>query len=299
MKLSIFIVLAYLLQVGMIFGQSYVDLAKFDYAISPNNKFDSSAETTDMYEFNADVTLPIVVNEKFNVLTGITYEYTRASFDPGREEETVSGLALKIGTNIKHNSKWSGTYLLLPKISSDMKELSNDDFQLGGVVLMKYTKSSHFNYRFGAYFNNELFGPFLVPIFGLYYINPDSKFEAKLLLPLAADVNYKLSKNLRLGFNFKGLVRTYNLNTPIGDEESRYLKRSTNEAITYLQYGFSNGIHLQIGAGRSLGRSYRIYDEKVDFGIPLVDFGDDRTQLNSDFSNNWIFKIATFYRLKL
>jgi len=280
-------------------GQNYIDLAKFDYAISSVNTFDTGTVTTRLQEINGDFTIPIKLNEHFAILTGSSVEMTNASFNPNREEESVTGITLKLGTNIKHSVKWSGTYMLLPKISSDFKRISNRDFQLGGVVLMKYTKTDHFNYNFGVYLNNELFSPFLVPIVGFYYLNPSDKLELKVLLPLSVDLNYSITKSVRLGLNFRGQIRSYNLNTPIGTESNRYLARSTNDLYTYFQIGMKNGINFQLGVGHSIGRFYRIYNQKVSFGMPLFNFGDNRKQLNTDFSDSWIVKVTAFYRLKI
>lgn len=292
----IFILLAWS---GMATAQNYIDLAKFDYTISPANTFNTTTATTTLHEINADLTAPIVINDSFTFLTGIVYENFSASFDPGRTEESMTALSLKLGANIKHNSKWSGTYMLLPKISSDLKNISSRDFQLGGAVLMKYTKTDHFSYKFGAYGNSELFGPFIVPLFGFYYLNSSDKFEANVLLPLSVDLNYSIAKGVRFGFNFKGQIRSYNVNTPVGNEADRYLVKSAKDAYVYFQYGMEKGLNFQLGFGRSVGRLYSMYDEKVSLGLPLVYFGDNRTQLNTDFSDGWIFKIAAFYRLKL
>ena len=60
-----------------------------------------------------------------------------------------------------------------------------------------------------------------------------------------------------------------------------------------------NGLNFQLGFGRSIGRSYRIYNEKVSLGLPLFNFGDSRTQLNADFSDSWFFKATVFYRFGL
>ena len=49
---------------------------------------------------------------------------TTALFNPDRKQETLTGLTLKQEANVKHSNKWSGTYLLLPKISSDLKKLA-------------------------------------------------------------------------------------------------------------------------------------------------------------------------------
>ncbi len=279
-------------------AQNYIDLVKFEYAGSSVNTFDSSETTTSLYELNGDITIPLVINDKLTLLPGFTYEKIVASFNPNRNEESLTGMTLKLGVNVTHNEKWSGTYLVLPKISSDMNELSKRDMQVGGVALIKYTKSAHLNYKFGVYGNGELFGPFIVPIFGMYYLSPTDKFEAKILLPLSVDLNYSISSSSRFGMNFKGQIRTYNVNTPIDAEPNRYLVRSTNELFSYFQYGLKNGINLQLGVGRSIGRTFRMYDEKIKFGLPLVYFGDNRTQLNTDFSDSWLYKASVFYRLK-
>jgi len=42
-----------------------------------------------------------------------------------------------------------------------------------------------------------------------------------------------------------------------------------------------------------------MYDEKVSLAMPLAYFGDNRTQLNTDFSDGWIYKFTAFYRLKI
>jgi len=247
---------------------------------------------------NGNLTIPVPLNDNLTLLSGLIYELSTASFNPGRKEESLTGLTLKLGANVTHNSKWSGTYLLLPKLSSDLKKLAKKDFQFGAVVLMKYNKSNRMNYRFGIYSNGELLGPVIVPLFGFYYLSSSKKIEANILLPVAVDVNYSLTKHLRFGLNFKGQVRTYHLNTAIRAEKYRYLQRSINDLYSYFQYGINKDIHFQLGVGRSIGRSYRIYDAPVSFAIPLVYFGNDREQLNTDFEDGWLFKISAFYRLK-
>jgi hypothetical protein len=284
-----------LLSIGL-HAQDYIDLFKFNYAQAPNSTFDNSSVNTTLVELTGDFTLPIVLNDKYNIITGASYENFSASFDPGRAVESITGITAKLGLNITHNEKWSGTYMALPKIASDLKDISNRDFQYGAIVLLKYTKTATFNYKFGVYANDELFGPLIVPIFGLYYLSPSEKFEAKILAPLAADFNYSFTNNIRVGLNFNGQVRSYNITTPIGTEADRYLEKSSNDLIAYFQYGLNNGINLQVGVGRSIGRSFRLYNEKIAFALPLAKFSDNRTQLNSDFSDSWVFKVGVFYR---
>jgi hypothetical protein len=280
-------------------AQKYIDLFKSDLAVSPSNTFDTVTAKTHLLEMNGDLTIPVMVNDRLAFLTGVAYENISVSFDPNRRSESVTGLSLKLGANYKYNSKWSGTYMLLPKISSDLKNISSRDFQLGGAVLMKYRKSDHLNYKFGLYANKELFGTFVVPMVGFYYLDPSEKFEAKVLLPLSVNLDYSISKRFSAGLNFKGQVRSYNLNRPSDKVADRYLVKSTNDACTYVRYGMKNGINFQLSVGHSVGRSYRVYNEKVKLGMPLFYFGDEREQLNADFSDGFLFKVGVSYRLNL
>ena len=280
-------------------AQDYIDLIKFDYAITPTNAFDSSTISTTLQEINGDFTLPIVINDNMTFLSGAIYENIIASFNPNRPNESLTGITLKLGANLKHNKRLSGTYMLLPKVSSDMKNIAERDIQVGGVVLMKYTKTEQLNFRFGLYSNSELFGPFIVPIVGFYFINNSKKIEIKATLPLSFNAEYAIRSNIKTGLNFKGQVRSYNINSPIRNENHRYLVKSTNDIYTFLRYETKSGLNFQMNFGRSIGRTYRMFREQVTLGMPLTYFDDQRIQINQDFSDSWLFKLGVFYRLSL
>jgi hypothetical protein len=232
-------------------------------------------------------------------LSGAIYETIIASFNPNRPNESLTGITLKLGANLKHNKRLSGTYMLLPKVSSDMKNIAERDIQIGGVVLMKYTKTDQLNFRFGLYSNGELFGPFIVPIVGFYFINNSKKIEIKATLPLSFNAEYAIRSNIKTGLNFKGQVRSYNINSPMKNEDNRYLVKSTNDVYTFLRYETKNGLNFHMDFGRSIGRTYRMFREQVTLGMPLTYFDDQRIQINQDFSDSWLFKLGVFYRLNL
>lgn len=293
-----------LLLVTLIFSiqlsaQNYIDVLKLDYLLSPSNAYKDTTGNTKLQELNVELTAPLKINDRSTFLTGCFYEQSTASFNPRRPTENVFGATLKLGVNHKHSEKWSGTYMFLPKLSSDLKQIGPNDFQFGGFALLQYSKSTHLNYRIGVYANGDKFGPFFVPLLGIYYLNATEKLEIKGVLPLSVDVNYLVAKNARFGLNFKGQVRSYNLNNAFGSEQTRYLVKSTNEVCAYFQYGFKNRLNFQAYFGRSLARSFRAFDERVNWAVPLYYNGDKRTQLNTDFSDGWLFKIGMIYRVNI
>ncbi len=85
-----------------IFAQNYIDIAKFDFASTPPMAFDTGAGSTTLNELNANLTLPVVINDDVAFLTGVTYENVSAAFAPGRAVESFSGLVVKLGANITH-----------------------------------------------------------------------------------------------------------------------------------------------------------------------------------------------------
>jgi hypothetical protein len=278
------------------FGQDYLDLARFHYSNTPQNSFDSIGGSTNVEDFGLDVTLPIKLNDSNAILTGFNLDQITTQFHPLDNYRTVSTINLKVGFNKKHSSKWSGTYMLLPKISSDFKNLGSKDFQFGALALIKYHKKENLKYNIGLYYNGELFGPFIVPLLGLYYKSENGKFEANLTLPIWADVNYKLNNFMKIGANFSAFVRSYHLS-----ENAAYVVKKSNDIFGYLQFNLTKSVLLQTKTGYTIGRSYKVYDDndKTDFGLSAFRFGDNRTVLNPTFKDGIVFKVRLIYRFHI
>jgi len=265
------------------------------------NKFDSSNATTTINDLNADLTVPIKINDNNSIITGIMYEGIQTKLFDTLAVKTISSIALKVGLNKKFNEKWSGTFVAIPKISSDFVQLGPKDVQIGGIAIFKYKKNENLNYKIGLYCNSELFGPVIVPMLGLYYISPNKKFESNLMLPLQADLNYKIIAFMNIGFNFNGQIRTYHLTNVAPGINNAYVAKASNELFVYLKFNFGKSLSLLTKVGHSIARSYRVYNEndKVDFALPALYFGPKRKQLNDDFSDGLLLQFGLIYRFNL
>lgn len=285
-----------------VFSQQYIDLGKFHYANTPVNQFDSATQGTRIQEYGLDLTVPIVLDSAKTFITGLYAESVSTQTAPANSNLTsVYSTMLKVGMNFKYGDKWEGTYIFLPKISSDFKKIGASDFQYGAYALFKYKKHDHLNYKFGIYYNSELFGPFFVPILGFYYLNKNEKFEMNFNLPIAADMNYKLKNWVRIGMNFSAFVRSYHLNEPYNNNPDNYLTKTTNEIFGYLQFHLTKSVVFQTKVGYSIGRNYRIYDieDRITWGMSAFKFGDDREKLSTDFSDGMILRARLIYRYNL
>ena len=150
-----------LLSFNITLGQNYVDVLKVNASTTPDNTFDTSTTKTKITQLDIDLTVPIKINERLSIITGVMYEIFQTKLFEDGNVKTFGSTALKIGANKQFNDHWSGTAVLLPKIASDYKSISGKDIQVGVVGIMKYKRSDNMNYKFGLYYNSELLGPFL------------------------------------------------------------------------------------------------------------------------------------------
>ena len=242
--------------------------------------------------------MPVVINSSDAILTGLIYERNQTKLFESEPEETFSVIGIRAGLSKTHSDKWSGTYIVIPKLASDFEDFSSKDFQIGAIVLMKYHKRPDFNYKVGLYYNAELFGPLFVPLFGLYHLSKNEKFETNLTLPFQADANYKLHSRLNVGINFNGQVRSYHLSDIPESDHDGYVVKASNEVFSYLKFNLGKSLSIQTRVGYSIGRSYRVYDEtdKITVGSILIKIGDDREQLNTDFSDGLVYQASLLYR---
>ena len=296
----------YLLVIGLLlsfsvgYAQNYVDLAKFSYGITPENKYidDTLNQNlkTQLIDFGTDLTAPIVLKNENVFIVGIVYEQT--NLFTNNTNSLIYTINPKIGYKTKHSEKFSSTLILLPKLSSDLKSMDANHIQIGGLALFESIKNDNLKYKFGAYYNQELFGAFFVPLFGFYYKSKNEKFEANFTLPVYASLNYKLNSWVNSGVSFSSFVKSYYL----GEVKNHYLVKSSNEIYALLQLNLkSTSLIIEPQVGYSIGRSYRLYEssDKVDFGFSAFKFGDDRKQLNQDFENSLIFKVRLLYRFMI
>ncbi len=278
-------------------AQEYVDIFRTGYSYTSEAKFDGTNESTDVKSFEAGLTLPIVLNDKYALITGVDFSTHHLLLSPEFNQTTnLYSALLKVGVATTYNEKWSSTIVLLPKISSDYKNLSSDDFYFGGFAVAKLKKSENFKYRFGVYASTEAFGMFATPIFGFYYLSQSKKLEIDASLPISADINYRFGK-AAVGIDYFGIGRSFN----ISQETSIpvYVEQSPLEFTSYFQYGIlNNNILLRAKVGYT-SNTHEVYEQgdKLDFRLSAFSFGDNRTQLNPDISGSVMLKFEAIYRI--
>lgn len=281
-------------------AQNYVDLFKINYANVFKAGYEDSDTTTNVQLSDVSLLYPIKLNEKVAIITGIDYSQQNLSLYPNAAKTSLSNMTFKAGLSIKHSEKLSGSYVFLPRISSEDFHTNGNDMFFGGIIIMKYQKTENFQWRFGAYGSTEGFGVLVTPVFGLHYLSTNKKFEATVNLPINADLNYIIEESTSVGFQLQTPVKSYSLKAnELGIEN--YVQVSNIEFGPYFETRFlKNSLLLRLQAGYTT-ISYEAFQEGDTLPIRLsaVEFGDDRTLLNPTMTGNLFARIGCIYRFHL
>lgn len=280
-------------------SQEYIDILKINYANILDAGFEDSDETTNVTLFDVGLTYPIKLNDKYAIITGLDYVQHTLDLVPNGNQVNLNNITLKAGLNVKHNSKWSGTYVFLPKIASQDLHTDGDHFFFGGLALLKYQKSERMQYRFGAYASTEGFGTFMTPILGLYYTSEDEKWEVSATLPINADINHSFNKAIAVGLGFQAFVRTFSLERNT-DQAELYTQMANIELAPYVQHSFMDqSILVRLQAGYSTV-SYEVFEEgdTLPIRVSAFEFGDGRDLLNPEMTGNLFVRLGATYRFQ-
>ncbi|WP_442845628.1 DUF6268 family outer membrane beta-barrel protein [Leeuwenhoekiella sp. H156] len=283
------------------YAQNYVDIANLSYSITPQNDFENSNQSTAVSELEFQFTFPKVLDEKNTFISTLLVESNTLRIDPTIPQEyTFASLGLALGFNHRYSDRLAITYLVIPKLATQLDAMTGRGFQLGGLALATLKKNENFSWKFGLYANTEEFGPFLVPYAGFYYLSPSKRFEA-YITTINGDINYMLSDKLNIGGDVNGLTSSYALGDPVFNTENVYFVKNTTEFFAYLRYPVAKNLFLKAKAGYSITRTYKAFEEgdQVDLGLSLFFLGDDRNQLNTPLAKGALFKLELLYRFPL
>ena len=138
MKKLLFLTFLFSLSVS---AQEYVDLLRIGYGQTFNNNFEGTDSSTFVKFFEAGFTFPVVLNENHALITGADFSRNNLQLFPKAEYTSLYSTNLKLGLASTWSEKWSTTIVLLPKIASDYKNISGDDFYFGGFALLKLKRN--------------------------------------------------------------------------------------------------------------------------------------------------------------
>ncbi|MEN8116169.1 MAG: DUF6268 family outer membrane beta-barrel protein [Bacteroidota bacterium] len=250
-----------------------------------------------------NLTIPVPITENTIWYNSLNHFYFNVDGDPAIPEGEINpinlhGFILRTGLYQKFGDGKGIQLLIAPRLMSDFKNVDGNSIQLGGVFMYENVFHKNLTMSFGAMYNQELFGPYVVPIVNLYWQLSD-KWIIKGLFPVTLKVNYKASENLTIGFSHFGLITSYYLGDPQYDGD--YIERQSIDPALFARLKLASNFYLEGKVGRTFGRGYTQYDcdQKVDFSLPLVGFGDDRIAKNTNFKDGFFIDVGIVYSINL
>jgi len=210
----------------------------------------------------------------------------------------INGIILRMGIVQEFSNGGEMRLLAAPRLMSDFKNLDGNSIQMGVLARYQNALNENLNLGFGAMFNQELFGPYLVPIFLLDWQVSD-RWYIEGMIPVTAKVHYRVNDGLDVGFNHFGLITTYYLGNE--DYAGDYMERQSVDLSLFARQRLFGNIFVEGMVGRTFGREYSQYagDQKVSFALPLITFGDNRTVKNVTFNDGMIFTLKLIFNMKV
>ncbi len=255
------------------------------------------------YGAMAALVAPIKINEKSIWYNSVNYFY----FHVGNEEDAspeimnpidLHGIILRTGLYQKFSKDRAIQLFFAPRFMTDFKNINADHFQMGALFLYEKKFREGLKMGFGAMYNQEFFGPNLVPLVNLDW-QISERWSVTGLFPSYGKIKYKVNQRFSAGLSHFGLITTYRLGDPA--YEGDYMERKSIDESLFARYQLFGNIYLEGRFGYALGRSYAQYEagEKVDFTLPLVGFGDNRVQKNISFHDGLIASIRFIYNVPI
>lgn len=281
-----------------LFGQDYLDILKVTYNGPTLGNVDNDAET-EIDNTLVEFYFPVPVSSKASIIAGFTYENTRLglNFSPARTNLIMT--RLNLGVKYDHGNKWSGTYVVLPKLASDFYEGTGENFQMGGLALLEKRYSSKYSLKFGAYVSSENFGTTITPLIGLWYKSKNKKFTVNATLPIRSDATYAITDAFSVGANLVTSIKSYNLSA---SNSLLYVQEESIRFALFAGYAFMDNTLFVRGKVGLDTTDYGLYAQGDTIGAQLLTFqlgGDDRNRLNSEFDSSMFYGVDLVYRLGL
>jgi hypothetical protein len=267
-----------LLLSGQLFAQPYVDPLQVSVTRGFKNK---QAQATPFTRLWIGSDIPIQLKKNTYLLLSPFYEHWQ--IDSANTPEIVpkvQGLALPVGLILPlANPKWSLTMLTTFRWAGEALFAKNT-FQLGGVAFASYALQPTQKIRFGMYMNQEAFGIFIVPLFGIDW-RMNSRDYLFGILPGRLSYEHQWNKLLYWGATFRSLTNSYRLSN------GHYLRLDDNQLSAYIDYYAAQNICVTLEPGYGLFRKLRT-------GI-----NDKNYLTNRQWGDGAFIKLSAAYRIRL
>ncbi len=252
----------------------------------------------------ASLNLPVVFKDSSVWITMVDFahysvnnEYFLTDSNPIKQFN-LDGFIIRTGYIHRFNTTQSLHAVFIPRYMTDFKATFSNCIQLGGMLAYEKIKSKNLTWRAGVLYNQEFFGPYLIPILYLDW-SITSKLKFTGMLPIYGKLYIQPSENLTTGLHFIGLTTSYRINE--NGYTNYYVERNSIDLSYFVNKQLAKNIFIEGRVGYSLTKDYALYAEnqKVNFAIPLHYFGDNRIRSNNTYEGSPFIHLKLFYSIPM
>jgi len=271
-------------------AQPYFDIANIQYQYSPDEAlYGHDKNHLAVGTFTAGANVPLKVNKKKDIfLINPSFEWWSLDFkEPVADDRDLCGAVLSLSyTKQWKNEKWKTLFMVINRLSGDFSEISANQWQPGGVLLVTYEKSQKLRLKLGVYYSAEFFGAFVLPLAGIDWRISD-RLTLHGVVPRSMFLEYKITSKIYAGIDTKTIANTYRFQSLDPDD---YIKISEYYFRVFADFYLAKQVVLNVEAGHSLLREYH---ERSEFRR--------MANLDSDLMVNdgLLVKAGIYYRFRL
>ncbi len=291
------ILLLFLLQLILflpLFGQ--FTGPELSYSLSPSNQVKNQSQKATIQAIGLALAFPINLSKK-NVLIFLpTFNRFSINYTHSIPDLSVYQITPQITWLYRWNDHFRSTISLVPQLSSDLKNIDHQHWQMGSALLFYLEKSDRLTFQFGAFYSKNFYGTLLSPLIGLdWKLNEKIRIQARI--PEYGTLDFALKDRVHLGLKYQTALNSYR----IGKEVSLpYLEQRQGELAVYAEYFLSKDWVLQARFGHTLWRKLRTYNKEDDLPLRIASFPlkkDRRVSFNEDIKNGFFFQFGIIYRV--
>lgn len=259
-------------------SQPFVDPIQIRYTYGFRN---GAAAATPHAHLWIGCDLPIRLKENMYLVLSPTYEQWQIdSADQEKIYPIVRSFSFPIGWLVPFKeSKWSLTLLPVLRLNGE-KLFEKNTLQYGGATLVTFALKPKQKFRAGVYVNNEFFGVYVIPLFGIDWRIDDRNYLFGAL-PGRLTFEHQWSDKWYGGITFRAITNSFRIS------DGQFLRLDDNQISLFLDYYLSKHICVTLEPGYGLLRKLRTGEDKKKY-LTEVDWGDGP-----------FIKLSSSYRLRL
>ena len=263
-----------LVNVGYGFGPAG-DYSEYDrYHVAIKVPLILNEEKKDIVLLNAAINQSTVIGES----SIPQYDLGGVVFNPAYFHEFEKGNSLTIMPILR----WFGEEI----------GFQSNDFQFGGLGIWSIPLSDNYTHKFGVYANDEFFGLFVTPFYGVdWKINEKTRFSGNL--PVTFTLAHQWKERVSVGIDYNGLVSSFRTS-------QTYIERRVLNMGPYLDFEVLKNVIFRGHAGYLIGSSFDEYavGDQIDWSFNIIRFGDDREKISSVDVSGLFVTFSLMYRVK-